>query len=354
MWIYAGGVNPLAHEDLDHIQRHTLPLWNAVREKRIFISGGTGFFGAWLLESLAYCNRNFGLRISATVLTRDPEAFSIKMPHLADDPSIRLLRGDIRSFSFPEEDHDYIIHGAAPTTASALSEQIELQNTLLDGTRRMLAFSKLQRTKKFLFVSSGAVYGRQPENLTHIPEDYKGGPDWLDPASTYAEGKRVCEQMCSLAARETSTQFVIARCFAFVGPHLPLDKHFAIGNFIWDALAGRKISIKGDGTPMRSYLYAADLAISLWTLLLGDARANTQPLAINVGSGQAISIRDLAREVVAELNPSLDVEIAKEPVAGAPVQRYVPHVGKAEALLSLRQTIGLRDAIRRTAAWHCR
>jgi dTDP-glucose 4,6-dehydratase len=345
-------VNPLACEDLDHIQLHTLPLWDALRGKRIFISGGTGFFGAWLLESLAFCNRKLDLGISATILTRDPEAFSGKMPHLASDPSIRLYRGDIRSFSFPDEHQEYIIHGAASTTASAISQQVELQSTLLDGTRRMLEFARLRCAKRFLFISSGAVYGRQPESLTHIPEDYPGGPDWLDPASTYAEGKRVCEQMCSLAARQTDIRFLIARCFAFVGPHLPLDQHFAIGNFIRDALAGRKILISGDGTPMRSYLYGADLAIWLWTLLLTDTSAAALPLAINVGSGQAINIRELAKEVVEELNPALDVEVAKEPVACAPAQRYVPSVEKAKNLFNLRQTIGLRDAIRRTVDWY--
>jgi len=95
--------------------------------------------------------------------------------------------------------------------------------------------------EELLLASSGAVYGPQPASLSQIPEDYSGCPAWLDPNAPYASGKRVSEQMCSQHAQELDIRFTIARCFAFVGPHLPLDQHFAIGNFIGDALAGRTL-----------------------------------------------------------------------------------------------------------------
>jgi dTDP-glucose 4,6-dehydratase len=345
-------VKPLATEDLDHILMHTGPLWEQARGRRIFISGGTGFLGAWLLESLAYCNRKLNLDVSATVLSRDPEAFLRRMPHLVGERSICILRGDVRDFAFPQHDFEYIVHAAAPTSADAARHPLALLSTLLRGTERMLAFARERGAQSFLFVSSGAVYGQQPENVSHIPEDYRGGPDWLDPSAAYAEGKRVAEQMCSIVARESQIDLTIARCFTFVGPHLPLDQHFAIGNFIADALAGRNIVVRGDGAPMRSYLYAADLAIWLWTMLFRKSRPGDNLLALNVGSGQAITIRDLAREVAEALNPSLTVEIAREPGAGDPLIQYVPDIRRAEARLGLRPLIGLREAIRRTAAWH--
>jgi len=345
-------VKPLDRIDLDHILLHTKSIWSAARGRRIFISGGTGFFGAWLLESLAHCNRELDLNLSATVLSRDPAAFLSKMPHLGAEPSIRFLRGDVRSFGFPGEDHDYFIHGAAPTSAVAPGQQFELMSTLLDGARRVLAFAQTTGARRFLFVSSGAVYGPQPENLSHIPEGYLGGPDWLDPASTYAEGKRVCEQLCSLTALVSAIEFRIARCFAFAGPHLPLDQHFAIGNFIRDALAGRNIAIRGDGTPLRSYLYAADLAVWLWTLLFRECDSRAPSIAVNVGSSEAISIRDLAQTVIEELDPALAIGLGQKPIEGRLPQRYVPDVRAAESRFGLRQFIGLRESIRRTANWH--
>jgi dTDP-glucose 4,6-dehydratase len=349
---YADCVKPLPTEDLDHVLRHTLSLWEKARGRRIFISGGTGFFGAWLLESLAYCNREFSLGLSATVLSRDPGAFARRMPHVAGETCIRMLEGDVRDFAFPPEEFEYVIHAAAPTSLAAASRPTELLSILVDGTKHMLAFAKARGAKRFLFTSSGAVYGRQPESLSHIPEDYSGEPGEPNPNSAYAPGKRASEQMCTLCARESGIDFIIARCFAFVGPHLPLGQHFAIGNFIADALAGRNIAVRGDGTPMRSYLYGADLAIWLWTMLLRDSVPGSNPHIFNVGSGEAISIRDLAQVVVEELDPSLKVEVAKVPIAGEPRLQYVPDVRLAEKSLGLRQIIGLREAIRRTAAWH--
>lgn len=345
-------MKPLSNEDLEHVLRYTGALWEKARGRCVLLSGATGFFGPWLLESLAHCNRDLDLNIEVTALSRDPEGFARRMPHLASVPRIRMLKGDVRDFAYPPGRFDYVIHAAAPTSPNAASRPAELLSTLIDGTKHMLSFATSSGVSRLLFVSSGAVYGPQPKNLSRIPEDYLGGPDWLDPNSVYAEGKRVAEQMCAILAKESDISISIARCFAFVGPHLPLNQHFAIGNFIGDALAGRAIRVRGDGTPMRSYLYAADLAIWLWTMLLHELPSSRQIEAFNVGSDQAISIRDLAQLVVDEVDPSLHVEIARQPDPDAPRLQYVPDVEKAAAGLGLRELIGLRDAIRRTVAWH--
>jgi dTDP-glucose 4,6-dehydratase len=175
----------------------------------------------------------------------------------------------------------------------------------------------------------------------------------LQAASVYAEGKRAAETMCALyqkaaEARGVAFEAKIARCWAFCGPHLPLDAHFAIGNFLRDVLAGDAIAIGGDGTPRRSYLYAADLASWLWTILL---RAPAL-VPVNVGSGEDVSIRELAETVAAVLAPGTEIRIAQGPVAGAAPARYVPSVERAEALLGLRATVPLDEAIRRTFHWH--
>jgi nucleoside-diphosphate-sugar epimerase len=338
---------PLAQKDLAHILLHTRDLWDEMRGQGVFITGGTGFFGCWLVESFAYINRVLELSAHATVLTRDAAAFTTKSPHLAMDPAITLLAGDVRSFSFPEQNFKYVIHAATDTSVKPGAENpLGRLETIVEGTTRTLKFAAGHGTQKLLFTSSGAVYGKQC--VTHVEEADRGGPDPLDPSSVYAEGKRAAELMCSLYAQTHAMECKIARCFAFVGPHLPLDTHFAIGNFIRDVMRGGPIEISGDGTPTRSYLYAADLAIWLWTMLFRAPSSR----AFNVGSEAAVNIGELARRVSAALDSGVEVRIAKEPAEGGEVHRYVPSTARAREELGLMEHIPLDEAIRRTATWY--
>jgi nucleoside-diphosphate-sugar epimerase len=341
----------LPQQDLELILARTAPLWEELRGQRLFLTGGTGFFGCWLVESFCYINQSLHLDANITVLTRNPKAFAQKCPHSATNPAVTLYTGDVRNFPFPEGEFRYIIHAATETSTKQTAEELfDMHSTIFNGTKRILEFSATHGAKKFLLTSSGAVYGKQSADITHVPETYTGAPDPLDPASVYAEGKRTSELLCALYQKKTGLKCKIARCWAFCGPHLPLDQHFAIGNFIGDVLAGRPIQIQGDGTPRRSYLYAADLAIWLWTMLFQAPSL----VPFNVGSARDLSIYQLAQVVVATLDPKTEIRVARQPVPGAALGRYVPSVDRAREVLGLCETIGLEEAIRRTAAWHMR
>lgn len=339
---------PVPQRDLESILSQTAQLWEQLRGQQLFITGGTGFFGCWLLESFLYANRALSLGASVVALTRSPKRFHEMAPHLTNDPAVHLLPGDIRSFTFPDGIFQYVIHAATDTSSQAAERPAILLSSILDGTRRVLDFAATHGTRRLLFVSSGAVYGAQPPEVTHIPETNLGGPDWLKPPAAYGEGKRAAELMTLLHAHQAGIECVIARCFAFAGPHLPLDRHFAIGNFIRDAMQGSPIRINGDGTPIRSYLYASDLAVWLWTLLFRAPSGE----AYNVGSDEAVSIADLARTVVEVLGVSSEVQIRSEAIPGMPRAQYVPATAKAREQLGLRVRVSLRDAIRYTAEWH--
>ena len=335
--------------DLELIAANTPGLWDELRGERVFITGGTGFFGCWLVESFCFVNRLLGLGAEATILTRHPEAFATKCPHLASDPSVTLQAGDVRSFLFAEGEYRYVIHAATDASAKQAAEApLEMLSTIIAGTERTLEFAVTHGARKFLLTSSGAVYGKQPAAMTHIPESYAGAPDPLDPANVYAEGKRTAELLCALYQTTGRLDCKIARCWAFCGPYLPLDQHFAVGNFIGDVLAGRPIQIQGDGTPRRSYLYAADLAVWLWTILF---RAPAL-VPFNVGSAHDISILDLAQTVAITLNPQTEIRVARQAVPGIAPLRYVPCIDRAREVLGLRPTIGLEEGVRRTARWY--
>lgn len=347
----------LPHADLEHVLAHAAGAWDALRGKRIFITGGTGFFGHWLLGSLANANDALSLGAEAVVLTRSPDAFRAKAPELALHPAVRLVAGDVRTFTAAqlreqaggdERPFEFVIHAATEASAKLLAEDpLRMIDTVVQGTRSALELAGEVGARRFLLTSSGAVYGRQPPELVHVPEEYTGGPDCTSPGSAYGEGKRLAETMCVSFSAARGIETVIARCFAFVGPHLPLDTHFAVGNFIRDALRGGPIRIGGDGTPLRSYLYAADLAVWLWTLLVMGESGR----AYNVGSSRALSIAEVAHAVDDALGGGHGVEIAGVPAPGARPQPYVPSTERAERELGLRERVPLDEAIRRTAEW---
>lgn len=339
----------LPPRDLDEVLAATAPLWRECSGRTFFLTGATGFFGTWLLESFVHANDRLALGMRAFVLTRNADAFAHRAPHLRSHRDISLLEGDVRSFAFPETRIDYIIHAAAEASARLNAEDPETMfDVIVEGTRRVLELASRAGVEKLLLMSSGAVYGRQPADMPHVSEEYCGGPDPLDPASAYAEAKRAAEHMGAVHARRHGYELKVARCFAFVGPHLPIDTHFAIGNFLRDALHGGPIRVAGDGTAMRSYLYASDLAVWIWTILFRGPAGQ----AFNVGSSDGISIGALAEVVREALGVATGITIAMPPDPACPVSRYVPSTMKAAKILGLEPTVGLADAIRRTYDWH--
>lgn len=338
--------NRLAN-DLDSILARTETLWTDLRGERILITGATGFFGCWLLESFAWANNRLNLGARVVALSRHPDRLGNKAPHLAADPAITLYAADILNGNFPGGNFSHVIHAATEASAKLNTEApLAMFDTIVEGTRQTLHFATTHSVRRLLFVSSGAVYGTQPPHLTHLSESFEGGPNPLNRASAYAEGKRAAEMLCGLA---TSPRFetTIARCFAFVGPYMQLDTHFAIGNFISDALRGGPIQVKGDGSPLRSYLYASDLAVWIWTILFKGQSGRPY----NVGSEDGLSIAALAHEVATAAPQKVGVRVALSRNPGAPVHRYVPSTARALEELGLRAEVPLREAIRRTHVW---
>jgi nucleoside-diphosphate-sugar epimerase len=339
----------LPEQDLTHVLDHTRDLWEDLRGAHLFITGGTGFFGCWLLESFLFANQHLDLKASASVLTRRPDSVKRALPHLMLDPAISLHEGDVRSFEFPKGEYSHIIHAATETSPQLETiEPLELFTSNIEGTRRVLDFAVSSKTSKLLFTSSGAVYGKQPSDMTHIPENYPGAPETSVVTTAYGQSKRASEFLCTAYANKYGFQAAIARCFAFVGPYLPLEANYAIGNFIRDAMNGRPIQVNGDGTPFRSYLYAADLAIWLWTILL----RGQSDYSYNVGSENDLTIAQLASVVVNELAPNTIIKVAKQPVFQQPASRYVPSTQRARQDLKLEVWIPLNEAIRRTADFY--
>jgi dTDP-glucose 4,6-dehydratase len=224
----------------------------------------------------------------------------------------------------------------------------ELFITCLEGTQRVLNLARKSKSCELLLVSSGAVYGSFPPGMTHVKESYLGGLDPFNANSAYAESKRISEWLVAQEAND-GLAVKIARVFAVVGPHLPLDKRFAVGNFLLSALLGEDIVLHGDGTAHRSYLYASDMAAWLWAILLRGQTAR----AYNVGSEESVSLLDLANRVSRVLTlDEVQVRTLRKPLPNAPPQHYVPATQRAQSELGLPPPISLEYALEHTARWH--
>ena len=284
---------------------------------------------------------------TVTVLSRNPDAFAKHYPDLVRAAWLRVEKGDVcvqsslphgRSFS-------HVLHAATDSTLGPRLSPLQRYDQIVNGTRNLLELAVACQAQRFLLTSSGAVYGPQPADLTHLPESYNAMPDPLNAGNAYGVAKRTAEHLCALYFKAYGLQTVVARCFAFVGQDLPLDVHFAIGNFIRDAMSKPAITVHGDGSPIRSYLDQRDLAVWL-TRLLDRGLAGE---AYNVGSDQAISIGELAHLVRTLLAPHKAVHVSHVALATSGRNLYVPSIEKARATLNLQVTTSLEEAIRETA-----
>lgn len=334
--------------DLADVLAQTSEIWPALRDARIFITGGTGFIGCWLLESLRYADQKLSLGVKVTILTRDPSAFAAKAPHLARYSAFTFLAGDISTFVTPEGEFTHLIHAATDASAH-LNEHDPRQmfDTVVSGTRRALDFAVEKSIPRTLYLSSGAVYGQQPWEMTHVREDWMGGPDCTNARNAYAEGKRAAEMLCAIYAKQFGLTIANARIFALLGPYISLGIHFAAGNFIRDAMEGRPVIVNGNGRPCRSYLYASDLTVWLWHMLVRGKPARRY----NVGSDESVSIRDLA-ERVARVVGTGEFVVRGATDTGWNPGRYVPDTSLAGQELGLYKSVSLDEAIRRTALWN--
>jgi dTDP-glucose 4,6-dehydratase len=326
----------LAARDVGDILRASRADLEALRGKRLFLTGGTGFFGKWLLAGLLRADAEMGLGLQVTALSRDPAGFAAKHPEVAQIAALGFLRGNVSGFAAPPGDFHFIIHAAADTIAFTNdAEERERSRAIIQGTQNVLELAR-RCGARLLFVSSGAVYGAAAGKREGASEeDYEAAR----PLIPYGLAKRQAEALCA----ESGADVVTARAFAFLGPHLALDAHFAAGNFLRDALRGGPVEVRGNGTALRSYLYPTDLVTWLLRMLVRGPGGR----AYNVGSDEVVSTAELARLIADAVEPRADVVIQHAQPQG-PQNVYLPSISRARAELGLEVCVPLREAITRT------
>jgi dTDP-glucose 4,6-dehydratase len=331
-------------DELEHLVELEEQLFKEFASASILLTGATGWFGLWILDSLCAANDMLGLGLRITAVSRNPARFLGRFPAFAADARISWIEADVRHLALGNQSFTHIIHGAADSAQPIGAQGLkDLFGTIVQGTEKALE-AVGSECRGFLLISSGAVYGPNPSGRASFLESHAGGPDPALGKNAYAEGKRAAEMIAAIGALQ-GAPIKIARCFAFVGPHMAFDKHFAIGNFIADAVAGREIRVRSDGRPLRSYLYMTDLVRALILIL----NRGSEGRAYNVGSELPISIEHLANTVDRVVG-GRGVKVGGEPTEWT--EHYVPDTNRLRSELNYQAKVNLEVAIHRTAAWY--
>jgi dTDP-glucose 4,6-dehydratase len=311
----------------------------------VFLTGGTGFLGRPLLKRLS---TRLGTDVAeVVVLTRDPSGFLSRYPE-SSCPGVVFYPGDMQSFTFPPGQFSHVIHAAGDiSSVTQQKSPLERFDEVTFGCRRILDFARAAQAERFLYISSGAVYGPQPADLERIPESYLGAPPTQEASSSYGEAKRVSEHLCRLYADQCGFQCLVARCFSFVGPGMPSGGHYALGSFVHDAEdpAKKVIKIEGDGTPVRSYLDVEDCAD--WLMAILDRGTPCYPY--NVGSEEAMTIKEVAETVQRVFSPHKPIQVTRNRVDFAGRLRYIPDVQRIQRELGVKVTRTLEQSLRALA-----
>ncbi len=292
----------------------------------LLLIGGSGFFGKSILDAYQRSLLRAYDISEITVMARNAHKLSIYSPSLLDK-SIQLLNADIATCTkLPRA--DIVIHAAASTDERnyIASPEKERENILAGTYNFCHLAAQFLKDAKIIYVSSGAVYGQQPENVDKLTEDFNMGSieHLVAQKRDYAIAKRDSERAI-IGLGQQGLSVSIARCFAFVGRYLPLTQHFAIGNFIYDGIKGNVITVKACRPVYRSYLYSDDLVN--WLMRIGQNASPMCPI-FNVGSDEVIAIHDLAIKIA----NCFKVNWSLTPLSSSSVDRYIPSIEKARAI----------------------
>ena len=324
-----------------------LTAFERINGSRILLTGGTGFVGKWMLQTAKIAKANSQSKIELVIPTRRLSAQHVQDAIAIGCPNVSWVEGDFLT-NAPDVGHvDMIIHTATPASAQLNAENpAEMLRINEEAMKSVLKYA--DNNQPLLFTSSGAVYGTQPQTVSHIPEGIIRPNPLAGQLNAYARGKQIAEQLCREAGNIGQCSPIIARLFAFGGEYLPRDTHFAIGNFIQNALDRQPIAIQGDGRARRSYLYGADMATWLWSALAHDENEEL----MHIGSEHSVSILELAQTVARVsgevLNYVPEITVAKAIDPSEPIHQYVPANLRTRQKLHVSEWTSLEELIKRT------
>lgn len=355
----------IVNKDLEYINEKLKEEFSRIEGKKLLITGGAGFLGYYLVQSVLFRNAQMDLsrQIDLTVYDNFIRGLPDWLKELQNDSGLTLVRHDITE-PLPKkiDDFQYIVHAASIASPIFYRRHpIKTMDANVHGLRFLLEYCLQQKDKgkaveAFLFYSSSEVFGDPtPENIP-TPETYNGNVSCTGPRACYDESKRYGETLCVNFATQHDLPIKITRPFNNYGPGLKITDRRVLPDFARDVLNDMDIVMYSDGSPTRTFCYVADAIVGHYKVLLKGR--NGEPYNIGVDNPE-ISMAELANKVI---NISKDLfgyegKLVKQPnkekdyLVDNP-NRRCPQIDKAISELGYAPGISLEEGLKRTLLWY--
>ncbi len=350
--------------DLSDICQRLESEFSEMQGKTLFISGGAGFLGHYLVQAVLYWNQNHR-EAPIRVITSDNYIRGVPewLATHAADPFLTLLKHDITE-PLPDDigPLDYVIHAAS--IASPMYYRLHPLKTMdanVNGLRLLLDRCRAQQDgglplSGFLFFSTSEIYGDPPADQVPTPETYRGNVSCTGPRACYDESKRFGETLCVNFARQFSLPVTSARPFNNYGPGLKISDRRVIPDFARDLFAGKDLVILSDGTPTRTFCYVADAIVGYYKILVRGKPGEAYNIGTETPEISVIALAEMLVDVAHELfgyagrvvrSASDDPDYLTDNP-----QRRCPLIAKARTDLGFEPVVPLKEGLRRTLVWY--
>ncbi len=303
---------------------------------RYVITGGAGFIGSHLAERLLQEGND--VVVLDNLVTGDPDNVEI----LSRYEGFEFLDVDVARPYELDGPADYVLHVASPASPDDFGRlPFEIMAVNSEGTR-LAAELALERGARFLFASTSEVYG-DPE-VHPQGEDYWGHVNAFGPRAVYDESKRFGEALVAAFKRHRDLDVRVVRIFNTYGPRMRPSDGRLVPNLISQALAGRPLTIYGDGSQTRSFCYVSDMVDGILALLYSDV---AEP--VNVGMPEEITILEMAEMIRDAVDG--DLEIVYRPLPVDDPRRRRPDITRATELLGWRPQVPVSEGLPKAIEW---
>lgn len=295
-----------------YIERDTISLINEnleifeeLKNKTVFITGATGLIGSHLVFSLLKANEIYKLNIKILALVRKlNKAKNLYSGYVSSNTHLEFIVGDILNIPHVEDKVDFIIHGASVTSSTTFIEKpVDTIKVALSGTSNILDLAVQKKVQSVVYLSSLEVYGVS-ENID-VTEDKIGYIDFLNPRSSYSEGKRMCENLCIAYSKQFNLPIKIARLAQTFGPGVDWNDNRVFAQFARSVINKQDIILHTEGKTARNYCYTKDAITAILYILLKGKSSEAYNVA---NEGTYVSILDMAK-LVANIEHSTPIKV---------------------------------------------